>query len=178
MHLFCAFLATASVVGLSAKTLVGIPTFDFNATSTAQFSLSRVTRVLVDERYQNVVDLDGKTLIPPTLLAFGQTFASDLLELGLRVPAEVAASAQPESIFLTISTEGVFLDAAGRNTSEGYTLTVGEQGVVVAGASPLGAFWGTRTLIQQAKLGALQLPIGSGSDSPGWGTRGVMVSHS
>ncbi|KAJ7465296.1 beta-hexosaminidase [Mycena latifolia] len=175
MHLFCALLAAASVAGLSAKTLVGIPTFDFNVTSAAQFALSSVTRVLVDARYQDAVDLDGKTLIPPTLLAFGRTFASDLLELGLRVPVEVAGSAQPGSIFLTISTDHTFVDAAGRNTSEGYTLTVGAHGVVIAGASPLGAFWGTRTLIQQAKLGALALPIGSGSDAPGWGTRGVML---
>ncbi|KAF7365442.1 Beta-hexosaminidase [Mycena venus] len=159
MRLFSIIAAAASVVVISAKTLVGIPTFNFNVTSTAQFSLSKVTRVLVDSRFQNTVDSEGKTLIPPTLLAFAQTFASDLLELGLRVPVEVASSAQPGSIFLTISTSGVFLDAAGRNTSEGYTLTVGSQGVVIAGASPLGAFWGTRTLIQQATLGGMVLPI-------------------
>lgn len=164
------------VESLSAKTLIGIPTFDFNVTSTAQFSLSSVTRVLVDTRFQDTVDLDGKTLIPPTLLAFAQTFAADLVGLGLKVPVEVAGAAQPGSIFLTIATDRIFLDAAGRNTSEGYTLTVGAQGVVIAGASPLGAFWGTRTLIQQAKLGDLKLPLGSGSDAPGWGTRGVMVS--
>ncbi|KAJ7695746.1 putative beta-hexosaminidase [Mycena rosella] len=172
--LFAAVAFAASVVGLFAKTLVGIPTVEFNVTSAAQFPLSSVTRVLVDEKYQDVVDLDGKTLIPPTLLAFGRTFAADLLELGLHVPVEVAGSAQPGSVFLTISPD-VFCDAASRNTSEGYTLTVGAQGVVIAGASPLGAFWGTRTLIQQAKLGALELPIGSGSDAPGWGTRGVML---
>lgn len=166
---------SAWVVHISAKTLVGIPTFDFNVTSTARFSLTSVTRVLVDERFQDAVDLNGKTLIPPTLLAFAQTFASDLLELGLHVPVQVSDSAQAGTIFLTISTAGSFLDAAGRNTSEGYTLTVGAKGVVIAGASPLGAFWGTRTLIQQAKLGGLQLPFGSGDDAPGWGTRGVMV---
>ncbi|KAJ7164721.1 putative beta-hexosaminidase [Mycena crocata] len=165
---------SAWVVHISAKTLVGIPTFDFNVTSTAQFPLTSVTRVLVDERFQDAVDLNGKTLIPPTLLAFAQTFTSDLLELGLHVPVQVSDSAQRGSIFLTISTAG-FFDAAGRNTSEGYTLTVGAQGVVIAGASPLGAFWGTRTLIQQAKLGGLKLPLGSGNDAPGWGTRGVML---
>ncbi|KAJ7920852.1 glycoside hydrolase superfamily, partial [Mycena leptocephala] len=172
---FFGLVFAASAVSISAKTLVGIPTFDFNATSTAQFSLSKITRVLVDSSFQNTVDSDGKTLIPLTLLAFAKTFASDLVGLGLRVPVEVAGSAQPGSIFLTISSGGVFLDAAGRNTSEGYTLSVGAQGVIIAGASPLGAFWGTRTLIQQAKLGGMQLPIGSGSDSPGWPTRGVML---
>ncbi|KAJ7366568.1 glycoside hydrolase superfamily [Mycena albidolilacea] len=168
--------AAASVLTVFAETLVGIPTFNFNATSTAHFSLSSVTHVLVDSRFQNTVDTEGKTLIPPTLLAFGTTFAADLLELGLSVPVEVASAARPGSIFLTLAGDpGVFLDAAGRPTSEGYELSVGTQGVVVAGASPLGAFWGTRTIMQLAKLGGLALPIGSGRDAPGWGTRGVML---
>ncbi|KAJ6625059.1 putative beta-hexosaminidase [Mycena sp. CBHHK59/15] len=160
---------------ISAKTLVGIPTFDFNATSTATFPISRVTQIIVDSRFQNIVDLDGKTLIPPTLLDFAKTFASDLVVLGIQAPVQVASSAQPNSIFLTISTDKRFVDAAGRNTSEGYELTVSAQSVSIAGASPLGTFWGTRTLIQQAKLGNLTLPLGSGSDAPGWGTRGVML---
>ncbi|KAJ7688218.1 putative beta-hexosaminidase [Mycena olivaceomarginata] len=169
--------AAASVLAVSAETLVGIPTFNFNATSTAHFSLSSVTHVLVDSRFQNAVDTEGKTLIPPTLLAFGTTFAADLRELGLSVPVEVASAARPGSIFLTLASDaGVFLDAAGRRTSEGYELSVGAQGVVVAGASPLGAFWGTRTIMQLAKLGGLALPIGSGRDAPGWGTRGVMAT--
>ncbi|KAJ7043854.1 beta-hexosaminidase [Mycena alexandri] len=169
------FILTASLAVTYAKTLIGIPTFDFNVTSTTQFSLSQVTRILVDSRFQNTIDLNGKTLIPPTLLAFAETFASDLIELGLRVPVQVAKSAQPGSIFLTISPDGLFLDAAGRNTSEGYALTVGTENVIISGASPLGTWWGTRTLIQQGKLSGLKLPIGSGTDAPGWGTRGVML---
>ncbi|KAJ7175734.1 beta-hexosaminidase [Mycena filopes] len=169
------FIFTASLAVAYAKILIGIPTLEFNVTSTAQFPLSKVTRVLVDSRFQNTVDLRGKTLIPPTLLAFAHTFASDLVELGLHVPVQVASSAQPGSIFLTISPDHIFLDAAGRNTSEGYTFTVGTGSVIISGASPLGAWWGTRTLIQQAKLGDLKLPIGSGNDVPGWGTRGVML---
>ncbi|KAJ7644358.1 beta-hexosaminidase [Roridomyces roridus] len=173
MRLLALFVAASAVV---AETLVGIPTFNFNATTSAKFSLSQVKSILVDERFQHSVDLDGETLIPPTLLAFAQTFASDLLELGLpKLSVQEADAARAGSIFLTISNDTVFLDAAGRKTSEGYTLTVEEQGVVITGASPLGAFWGTRTLIQQAKLGDLELPIGSGSDSPGWKTRGVML---
>ncbi|KAJ7246384.1 putative beta-hexosaminidase [Mycena rebaudengoi] len=163
------------LLGIHATTLIGIPTFDFNVTSATKFPLSKVTQIVVDSRFQNAVDLNGKTLIPPTLLAFAQTFAQDLLMLGIRAPVQVASSAGPNSIFLTVSSNGRFLDAAGRNTSEGYTLTVSAQGVSIAGASPLGTFWGTRTLLQQAKLGDLQLPIGSGTDAPGWGTRGVML---
>ncbi|KAJ6584678.1 putative beta-hexosaminidase [Mycena capillaripes] len=178
MYLLSLVVAAASVVAISAKTFVGIPTFDFNVTSTAQFSLSKITRVLVDSRFQNTVDLDGTTLIPPTLLAFAKTFAADLGVFGLKVPVEVAEAAEPNSVFLTIANGSeVFLDAAGRETSEGYKLSVGEEGVVIEGASPLGAWWGTRTLMQQAKLGGvgLEMPVGQGSDAPGWGTRGVML---
>ncbi|KAJ7163325.1 hypothetical protein C8R46DRAFT_1193793 [Mycena filopes] len=168
------FIFAASLAVAYAKTLIGIPTLEFNVTSTTQFPLSKVTHVLVDSRFQSTVDLNGKTLIPPTLLAFAHTFASDLVELGLHVPVQVASSAQPGSVFLTISSDHIFLDAAGRNTSERYTFTVGTGSVIISGASPLGAWWGTRTLIQQAKLGDLKLPLGSGNDVPGWGTRGLV----
>ncbi|KAF7346016.1 Beta-hexosaminidase [Mycena sanguinolenta] len=132
------------------------------------FSSTRDSRIPSMKRVQR--------LSPPTLLAFAHTFAADLVEIGLKeLPVEAASAAQPNSVFLTISSDGMFLDAAGRHTSEGYTLTVGSEGVVIAGASPLGAWWGTRTLMQQAKLGDLELPVGSGSDAPGWGTRGVML---
>ncbi|KAF7293490.1 Beta-N-acetylhexosaminidase [Mycena indigotica] len=147
-------VVAACVIGAAAETLTGIPTFDFNITSTDKLQLSSLTHVLVDSRFQHSVDLAGQTLIPPTLLEFGQTFAADLKVPGLTdIPVQVADWAQPGSIFLTLSTDRAFFDAAGRNTSEGYTLTVGTQNVVIAGASPLGAFWGTRTLLQQAKLG-------------------------
>ncbi|KAF7319113.1 putative glycosyl hydrolase family 20 [Mycena chlorophos] len=172
-HLVAMLLAPAA-----AKTLVGVPTFNFTTPSTGnvKFKLSPSTRVLVDSQFKDSVDLDGKTLIPPTLLQFAQTFAADLDVLGLSgISAEVADAAETDSIFLTLSTTGVFLDAAGRSTSEGYALTVESESVVIAGASPSGAFWGTRTLLQQAKLGELELPVGSGRDAPGWGTRGVML---
>ncbi|KAF7316105.1 Beta-hexosaminidase [Mycena indigotica] len=176
LSFFQVAVVAACVIGAAAETLTGIPTFDFNITSTNKLYLSSLTHVLVDSRFQRSVDLAGETLIPPTLLQFGQTFAADLKVLGFTdIPVQVADRAQPGSIFLTLSTDRAFLDAAGRNTSEGYTLTVGTKDVVIAGASPLGAFWGTRTLLQQAKLGGNALLIGSGSDSPGWATRGVML---
>ncbi|KAK7021194.1 beta-hexosaminidase [Favolaschia claudopus] len=159
LPLIAAALATAATI-CQAKTLLSIPTFDFNSTSpAASFSLSKLTHVLVDSRFQHTVDTEGKTLIPPSLLAFGRTFAQDLQELGLQgVPVQVSSSPQHNSIFLTICTDR-FLDAAGRHTSEG----------------PLGAFWGTRTVMQLVKLGNMTLPTGTGNDAPGWGTRGVML---
>ncbi|KAF7326029.1 Beta-hexosaminidase [Mycena kentingensis (nom. inval.)] len=166
----------AASLSSAAQVLVGIPTLNFTTTSAARFQFDTVTHVLVDQRFQDAVDSAGKTLIPPTLLEFAQTFAADLEVLGMEnVPVQVATAVQSGSVFLTLSTNNAFHDAAGRNTSEGYTLTVGTNNVVIAGASPLGAFWGTRTLLQQAKLRGMSLPIGSGTDAPGWGTRGVML---
>lgn len=48
-------------------------------------------------------------------------------------------------------------------------------GVTVTGASPLGAWWATRSILQQALLHNGSIPIGTGTDSPGWGTRGMML---
>jgi hexosaminidase len=81
------------------------------------------------------------------------------------------------AIFVTLTNQTEFHDAAGQWTSEGYALTVDDKGVVVAGASPLGAWWGTRSVIQAAVEGKSTLAKGSGVDAPGWGTRGVMVSY-
>lgn len=77
---------------------------------------------------------------------------------------------------MTIDKEGKYEDAAGRSTSEGYKLSTTADGVTIAGASPLGAWWGTRSLLQQAVLDDdHHIPAGSGSDAPGWSTRGMML---
>ncbi|KAJ7599059.1 beta-hexosaminidase [Mycena floridula] len=160
-----------------ATTLVGIPTFDFNQTSSSSLQISDLRSITVDSRFENSVDNNGETLIPPTLTAFAHTFASDFNSvLGIALPVRVAAEPVAGSIFLTLAAnETKFLDAAGRLTSEGYSLSISQNAVIIAGSSPLGVWWGTRTLLQQAKLGKMQLPIGSGSEAPGWGTRGVML---
>lgn len=167
---------TNSSISAAAKTLVGIPTIDFDITSSATYSFSNTKSIVVDLRYKNTVDTDGKTLIPPSLTDFAHTFASDLAGLGVDVPVETASSAGKHTVFLTLASDpGTFLDAAGRASSEGYELTVSPSGVTISGASPLGVWWGTRTLLQQLKLGEMSLAIGTGTDAPAWGTRGVMV---
>jgi hexosaminidase len=61
-------------------------------------------------------------------------------------------------------------------TSEGYSIHVTIYGIVITGASPLGAFWGTRSILQQATLsGGMKLSLGSAIDSPGWAIRGAFV---
>lgn len=124
------------------------------------------------------------TLIPPTLFAFATTFASDLdSEFSLNttvINGTADTAATSSSIFLTLASDPTaYLDAAGAPTSEGYTLTVTPTGITITGASPLGAWWATRTLLQQAALSTttsdISIPVGAGTDAPGWSTRGMML---
>ena len=131
---------------------------------------------MVDGRFTNATDTTGETLIPPTLGSFAQTFSEDLASsLGLDVPVQQGSKAATDSIFLTIGNPDDFKDVAGRNTAEGYTLAVTSDGITITGASPLGAWWATRSILQQATLGDSELPYGSGTNSPGWKNRGMMV---
>jgi len=159
--------------------LLGIPTVPFTTSGHDTFDFHTVNRVNVDSRYANSTDTDGWTLIPPTLWEFASTFREDLMSLtGKHVTLSCDSSAAVENgmIFLTVANSTHFKDAAGRWTSEGYQLDVEVQSVTVTGASPLGVWWGTRTILQQAILRNGSLATGSGIDSPGWNTRGLFVS--
>lgn len=146
------------------------------------YSLHSLQSIVVDARYAAEVDNDGQTLIPPTLQQFAETFQGDLeSSLGIRVPLLQGLRPSANSVFLTLDKNtSKFQDVAGRPTLEGYSLTVDDDGIVIAGASPLGAWWGTRSVIQAAVVNGndLSIPHGFGVDAPGWATRGVMVSLS
>ncbi|KAL3424064.1 glycosyl hydrolase family 20 [Phlyctema vagabunda] len=156
---------------------LGIPTVPFVETnSTSGFSLSKLSSIVVDSAFQNSVDTNGETLIPPNLLAFATTFGADLLSsVGMDVPVMAGDAAIPNSIFFTLGKTSDYLDVAGRETSEGYSIDVTSEGIVITGASPLGAWWGTRSILQQAILGETEFAAGSAVDSPGWGVRGFML---
>lgn len=134
--------------------------------------------IIVNTHFENAVDTTGETLIPPTLKAFAHTFSNDLsTSLGLTVPVKTSYCSAQDSIYITISNSSNYVDAAGRPTSEGYSIDVTSSGIVITGASPLGAWWATRTILQQAVLDdKMNLDYGSAIDAPGWGVRGVMVS--
>lgn len=157
---------------------VGIPTVPFESESSGTFSLKGLKSIIVDAKYQTAVNTEGETLIPPTLLEFSKTFGRDLSStLSLNVPVTIGKSASKNSIFMTIGNASDYLDAAGRPTSEGYSLEITSQGITVIGASPLGAWWGTRSLLQQAVLDVdMKLEVGKAIDAPGWGIRGTFVS--
>ncbi|EOD44574.1 putative glycoside hydrolase family 20 protein [Neofusicoccum parvum UCRNP2] len=167
----CAVLLAAS----GSARLLTVPTVPFEAADGA-LSLGSLRSIVVDARYLDAVNDDGETLIPPTLHAFAQTFAADFSNtVGLNLSLSSGTAPGAGSIFLTLDNATDFLDAAGRPTAEGYSLSVAADGVTIAGASPLGAWWGTRTLIQAAVLNNGTLPVGSAIDAPGWATRGVML---
>ncbi|KAF2136686.1 glycoside hydrolase family 20 protein [Aplosporella prunicola CBS 121167] len=173
MWLSCACLCVLFAAG-SAR-LVTVPSTPFRETY-GSLSLSSLRSITVDSHYANATNKEGETLIPPTLHQFARTFADDLGS-SCGVNLSIVQSSKPAngSIFLTLDHETEFLDAAGRPTSEGYSISISTNGVVVAGASPLGAWWGTRTLIQAAVLQNNTLAAGTAIDAPGWGTRGIML---
>lgn len=154
-----------------------IPSTPFEEASTGgELPLNQVNKVIVDKRFASQVNKDGHTLIPPTLAQFGKTFEGDLqTALGSHVTLEYGDKPEKGSIFLTIDSDTKFSDVAGRPSSEGYSLSVTKEGITIAGASPLGTWWGTRSVLQAAAVGDNKIPYGAGVDTPGWGTRGVMV---
>ncbi|KAK5134586.1 hypothetical protein LTR08_006372 [Meristemomyces frigidus] len=164
-------LCSSTVLG----DLIGIPTVPF-AVGNGTFDLGQIEEILIDPRYANATDTNGWTLIPPTLGQFAETFADDFASVTRkRVPTHSGNVPRKHSIFLTLDNSTEYQDAAARWTSEAYSLTVTKGGIVISGASPLGVWWGTRTLLQQASLRNGSLAAGTGVDSPGWNTRGIFL---
>ncbi|KAK5111916.1 hypothetical protein LTR62_004648 [Meristemomyces frigidus] len=155
--------------------LVGIPTIPFTTASGRHaYDIRRTQSVVVDSRYGNTTDTNGWTLISPTLDQFATTFQADLA-LVTGSDCSLGNEVKGNSIILTIDNCSGFVDAAGRWTSEAYRLDVTKENVTITGASPLGVWWGTRSLLQQAVLQNGTIQAGSGVDSPGWNTRGIFL---
>ncbi|KAK8232997.1 glycoside hydrolase [Phyllosticta capitalensis] len=166
---------TLFFAAVASARLLTVPSTPFESTN-GVVSLSSITCIVVDSQYADTTDTKGQTLIPPTLQEFADTFAGDLQSsFGQTVSVVTGTSSTAGSIFLTLDTSTAYLDAAGRPTSEGYSLSITPSGITVAGASPLGAWWGTRTILQAAVLGKGSMSTGTSTDAPGWGTRGVML---
>lgn len=179
MKLFFMY-ALISLLGLAlsspSQKLQGIPTLQFEISGSGHFKVSNIKDIVVDKKVAGTRDTNGTTLIAPTLLEFATTFASDLQEaLGKKFPVSKAARGSATSIFLTLDKNKAFVDAARRPSSEGYKLEISKTGITITGASPLGVWWGTRSLLQQLALKDSKLSYGSAIDSPGWATRGIMV---
>jgi hexosaminidase len=178
---WCLFFSGLALLELTASTaaaqkLFGIPTLKYQSVEKGSFDLSMITRVVVDKAVSEVSDKDGATLLAPTLMEFAATFAADLTEaLGREIPVAEASESSVHEVFLTLSDTKSFRDAAGYPTSEGYKLHVAKHTLQIVGASPLGVWWATRSILQQLAL-RQNLLAGLILDAPGWGTRGIMVS--
>ncbi len=61
---------------------------------------------------------------------------------------------------------------------QGYTLTIGDDGVALVGGDDAGCFYGRATLAQLARLHDAGLPIGTIRDHPDLAIRGVMLDVS
>jgi hypothetical protein len=136
---------------------------------------------------QIVVDAASAHSGAPSLLAFATTFRADLiavLDLSSLPPVAVraanATTASANSILLTLDAMDHTL-FSGAPTDEGYALTIAPRGAVVAGAGTRGAWWGTRTLLQQLVAAGAGAGAGAGlragtvRDAPGWPVRVVML---
>jgi hexosaminidase len=138
--------------------------------------LHDIEKIVVDPKYADLVDNTGETLIPPTLEEFAITFQQDLNStFGVDLPVVKESSSANNAIVLTLDGESDFLDAASRHTAEGYKLTIDENTIKIAGASALGTWWGSRSVMQLAALNDQKLPCGEAIDSPGWATRGMLL---
>lgn len=170
-------LATLCLASTALADLVGIPIVPFTASNGRSFDLGQAQSIIVDSRYAQTKDTNGWTLIPPTLSEFANTFAKDFQYIvGKNVSVGQGWRSGGQSIFLTVGNNSQFTDAAGRWTSEAYAVDVTDSGITILGASPLGVWWGTRSLLQQAALIEGKMQMGKGTDAPGWGTRGIFVS--
>lgn len=96
------------------------------------------------------------------LLAHAGVFAQ---ELGTTVRN---GAAQPGDIVLKADANDATLG------DEGYTLDVTQDGITVRANTPLGAFWGTRSLIQVFRAKNNTFPCGTAKDWPNHEVRGFM----
>ncbi|KAI0380997.1 glycoside hydrolase family 20 protein [Hypomontagnella monticulosa] len=170
------WLATLLNAVLVTSRLVGIPTVPFTVSGNQTYSITELKGIVVDSKFADSRDETGQTLIPPSLQEFAETFLDDLYDtLDLDIDISTADEPTPDTIFLTLGDPSKYSTASGAQTSEGYTLSINSSGIVISGASPLGVWWGTRTVLQQAILSNGSLLLGEADDAPGWKTRGMML---
>lgn len=191
-------IALNSIFTYGLKTLIGVlnsrSTNDINiplpplvpavhsfVPSAGSFKLPDSLSILVDQDFVSSTKDNGLTLIPPSLLSFAQTFASDFQALfptsSIRVSTVNAASLNhfKDYVFFTLRGGGNHTLASSATTTEGYEMDVSSTGVAIHGSGAKGAFWATRTLLQGFVLGNGRFPNGLISDQPDWETRGIML---
>ncbi|TFK32297.1 glycoside hydrolase [Crucibulum laeve] len=138
-------------------------------------------------RVQIIVNAPDAHTGSPSLLDFARTFKDDLISVTQfsHIPDIIIDSqpslAQPH-IFLSLGATSENLYFNGNPSREGYNFNISTRSYTITGMEPIAVWWGTRTLLQQVALvtgashkGVIELPSGTGSDSPGWEVRGFML---
>ncbi|KAI0370011.1 glycoside hydrolase [Pilatotrama ljubarskyi] len=158
-----------------------IPSIASFTPSHGAFELASVVQIVVDSQHAG----HGT----PSLLDFANTFRDDLREvvpsLGL-VPVLVSRVVPGgplgiPTLYLTLDSSLQHKLYNGRPTGEGYDISITQKTLTITGSAPLGVWWGTRTILQQAAIQLAQgaklvsFPAGTVSDSPGWEVRGFML---
>ena len=150
------------------------------------FILNPETKIFVDKSY--AFDRGSKS-DAPTLLDFAETFRSDLIHLtSFTLPrvqvipfSQTHIDHDSSLIVLTLDSSRNHTLYSGVPTSEAYDFLISNTSYVISGSGSIGAWWGTRTLLQQLVLseqgnnGTYAIPAGNGTDSPGWEVRGFML---
>ncbi|MFP7696472.1 family 20 glycosylhydrolase [Trueperella sp. LYQ143] len=103
----------------------------------------------------------------------GQTFAQEIGNILKKDAMSVTRDGAPAAGDIVIQTG----DVAGVNGPEGYSIQVRDGALVITGKSAVGAWWGTRTVLQIIR-GATAQPAtfaGTITDEPAYGERLVMI---
>lgn len=104
------------------------------------------------------------------LLAAAQSFANDYQEMfNQKLTVVKGNKARKGDIFFTLKADKKLGD-------EGYRLHISSESVQVESATPRGAFWATRTLLQLSEQNKQRaLPCGTTTDVPQYALRGFML---
>ncbi|KAI9066518.1 glycoside hydrolase family 20 protein [Trametes sanguinea] len=175
------FVLTACSGALAGGLEPQIPSVATFTPASGAFELPPILQIVVDSKYA----AHGS----PSLLDFADTFRDDLQDV---VPYVILAPVLESpfvpgitfgipTIYLTLDTSHEYKLFNGKATDEGYDIHISKSSVTISGSAPLGVWWGTRTLLQQAALQlgqgkkTVSFPAGSISDTPGWEVRGFML---
>ncbi|CAG8953935.1 hypothetical protein HYFRA_00010896 [Hymenoscyphus fraxineus] len=144
--------------------------------------VSKLPRTIyVTKRLASQRDSEGLTLIPPSGKEFAEIFRDELLSITEKYWTMKVTENLPSN------KSGIFLDydpklsasltyENGCPTEEGYEFEVTKGNVIITGSGARGAWWGTRTFLQQLLLSNLTyLPEMKISDAPAYATRGYML---
>ncbi|TCD67896.1 hypothetical protein EIP91_011830 [Steccherinum ochraceum] len=155
--------------------------------SVASFSPSLDDNFQLIESVRIIVDSKVASQGSPSLLDFAKVFRNDLSTvtstpiLPVHVSNPDIQTLSLPSIFLTIDTKKSYSLFNGKPTEEGYDLVTTRNSIIITASAPIGVWWGTRTVIQQAVLAAASgskdifIPAGNVTDTPGWDVRGFML---